>query len=69
MRDMRQILAKAARPVEPPAYQLTAAEIDSLMLEANDINGRFNALGTAFDYGFILGQRCERAEQKKKRSA
>ena len=69
-RDMQQTLAKAREGHEvsfiPDPYRMTAPELMDLLQGA--MSGRpANSIRDAFAYGFILGQRCERAEQKKKR--
>ena len=50
----------------PGNYDITAPELRTLIAMArSDPDGEFNALSTAFDYGFILGARAQKAGKLK----
>lgn len=57
----------------PAAYDLCAGEFDTLLHMMTAPNGRFefngvyNAISTAFNYGFVLGARAQRNGAIKKR--
>lgn len=61
-RDMISTAAKAKNAI-PDHYQLTVPELCELfsILGDDTRDGRWDALTTAFDYGFILGARAQKA--------
>lgn len=69
MRNMLKLLeGYGGKSPAPSPYQLTLEEIQALygML----CNGKaYQAIVSAFDYGFMLGRRCEARERKKKASS
>lgn len=61
-RDMLKTVADATGKI-PGNYDMTVGELESLyqMIKQNEI---FEALSTAFKYGFILGSQSEREKQR-----
>lgn len=70
-RDMRQTAAAAkAAGIIPTQYELTALEITDLKQQTQEgPNQAYNAIETAFIYGFVLGQRATKAKARKARKA
>lgn len=66
-RDMRQTAATAkAAKVIPPQYDMTVPELHSLYRESLEGHeSTYNAIETAFIYGFVLGQRAAKVQAKK----
>ena len=60
MKTVESIKGKGAIP---DCYDITAPEILELyqILDNNSRDGKWDALTTAFDYGFILGARAQKA--------
>lgn len=55
----------------PTGYSLTGEEIEAFMQAAGEkyvdkISFAYNAIITAYHYGFIRGQRCEQNSRKRK---
>ena len=61
-RDMMKTVEKVKGTI-PYNYELTLGELHDLYSVLMDENrdGRWDALTTAFDYGFVLGARAQKA--------
>ena len=61
-RDMISTAAKAKNTI-PEHYDITVGELQELysILKDDTRDGEWDALTTAFDYGFILGARAQKA--------
>lgn len=53
----------------PAAYDLTLPELSRLVDRARVPYGVCGAIFSAFEYGFILGSRAQRAKDKKSRAS
>lgn len=62
LRDMKTTVEKHTAPHR--GYDLTFPEMQELYRLASDVNKRYGALVTAFEYGFILGGRHQKAKRK-----
>lgn len=62
-RDMMKTAASVAGKI-PVRYEMTREEARDLIMMAHE-GKAFDAVATAFKYGFALGQRYEKAEAKK----
>ena len=62
MRDMMKTVEKNKSTI-PYNYELTYGELRDLysILMDEGRDGRWDALTTAFDYGFVLGARAQKA--------
>jgi len=64
-RNMEQIAATAKIP---DRYQLMVSELESLFDTASKgKEGVFNAITKAFSYGFVLGQREQKAKENRRK--
>ena len=68
VRDMKKTAEKAERNI-PDSYDLYSNEIEKLMEQArcHSANETYEAIITAFNYGFVLGHRATLAGKVKKR--
>lgn len=65
-RNMEKIVSDTKDKI-PNGYQLTYMECVKLVKMAvggGDTNSAFEAIYTAFNYGFALGKRCEKRQKK-----
>lgn len=67
IRDMKQTADKARSNI-PGSYDLNSTELSELLNKArqNDPNETYDAIVTAFMYGFVMGHRATLAGKVKK---
>lgn len=66
IRNMEKVVSETRGKI-PNGYQLTYMECVRLVKMAvggGDANSAFEAICTAFNYGFALGKRCEKRQKK-----
>ena len=68
-RNMIATAAKAKKSI-PERYDITVGELQELysILADESRDGRWDALTTAFEYGFVLGARAQKAGKLQKRT-
>lgn len=67
-RDMYKIVAEARKNnTIDTHYSMTCVELIHLCTRCDSIDDRLDAINTAFDYGYILGQRATKSKRKRKR--
>lgn len=66
IRNMEKVVSETRGKI-PRGYNLSCDECIRLVKMAvggGDSNGAFEAICTAFNYGFALGKRCEKRQKK-----
>lgn len=67
IRNMEKVVSETRGKI-PRGYNLSCDECIRLVKIAvgggGDSNGAFEAICTAFNYGFALGKRCEKRQKK-----
>lgn len=65
IRNMEKVVSETRGKI-PKGYNLSCDECIRLvkMAVGGDFNGAFEAICTAFNYGFALGKRCEKRQKK-----
>lgn len=66
IRNMEKVVSETRGKI-PGGYNLSCDECIRLVKMAvggGDSNGAFEAICTAFNYGFALGKRCEKRQKK-----
>lgn len=70
MRDMLKTLERERRGEStciPTVYQLTIDDLDTLIKYGLTADRFMNAIADSFEFGFILGKRCQRSAERRKR--